>query len=209
MQTSPRGPHRRGSVVAKGSGQRAAAAKPAHQPERSKQTAQPDGRPTSERNGPEPSRKPRHARRRGGNANARRGNGQDKVQTKAQAKPAREQLLPLSVKLSGDTLALDRTIRSTIEEQATQLRSRFPSQAIDMTARIAAEFDQLNGHRVRFELIASLADRQQIIVREARKSAEEAMASAFRGLKGKLRQVSLRACMPGPAAGRTLQAAAT
>lgn len=112
----------------------------------------------------------------------------------------------MSVKLSGDTLALDHGIRTIIEEQARQLRSRFPSQAIEMAARIAEEFDQLNGHRVRFELIASLADRQQIIVREARKSAEEAMASAFRGLKGKLRQISLRACMPAPAA-QALQAA--
>ncbi len=114
----------------------------------------------------------------------------------------------MSVKLTGDTLALDRKIRGTIEELATQLRSRFPSQAIDMTARIAEEFDQLNGHRVRFELIASLTDRQQIIVREARKSAEDAMASAFRGLKGKLRRISLRACMPRAAA-QTLQVAGT
>jgi ribosome-associated translation inhibitor RaiA len=121
---------------------------------------------------------------------------------------AREQVLPMSVTLTGDMLALDRGIRGAIEEQATRLRSRFPSQAIEMKARIAEEFDQLNGHRIRFELIASLADRQQIIVREARKSAEEAMASAFRGLKAKLRQISLRTRMP-VSEGQALHAAGT
>jgi hypothetical protein len=152
----------------------------------------------------EPSRKPRHARRRDAKADRQRG----KAHPEATSKAAREQLLPMSVKLTGDTLALDLGIRSTIEEQAVRLRSRFPSQAIEMKARIAEEFDQLNGHRVRFELIASLADRQQIIVREARKSAEDAMASAFRGLKSKLRQISLRASMPSPA-GQALQVAGT
>jgi ribosome-associated translation inhibitor RaiA len=157
-----------------------------------------------ERNGAESSPNPRHARRRGPKPDRQYNN----AHRTANANPSREQLLPMSVKLTGDTLALDSGIRGTIEEQATQLRSRFPGQAIKMTARIAEEFDQLNGHRVRFELIASLADRQQIIVREARKSAEEAMASAFRGLKSKLRQISLRTCMPNPA-GQALQVAGT
>jgi hypothetical protein len=98
----------------------------------------------------------------------------------------------MSVEIQGDMLALDGQLCRTIRSQAEAFQARFPSHRIQLIARIAEEFDQLKGHRVRFELRTSVADRQQIIVREARKSAEDAIAAAFTEIKKKFRQMSLR-----------------
>ncbi len=106
----------------------------------------------------------------------------------------------MSVKVTGDTLALDKKIRHAIERQADLIRERIPQQNVEMSAKIAEEFDPLNGHRIRCEVVAAFADRQQVIVREARKTADEAIASAFRGLNAKLKRLRIRAQMPAPAA---------
>jgi ribosome-associated translation inhibitor RaiA len=98
----------------------------------------------------------------------------------------------MSVRISGDTLALDRKIKQRISRHVTALEQSFPSQEFDIHARIAEEFDQLHGHRVRCELITGSAERQQVIVREASKRAEEAIDTAFTGLKSKLRRLRTR-----------------
>lgn len=99
----------------------------------------------------------------------------------------------MSVRISGDTLALDRKIVRRIERHTQALEQSFPSQPVEIQARIAEEFDQLKGHRVRCELVTTTPDRQQIIVREAQKRAEDAIDTAFAGLKPKLRRLRSRA----------------
>ena len=98
----------------------------------------------------------------------------------------------MSVRISGDTLALDRKIVSRITGHAEALAQSFSTQQFEIQARIAEEFDQLKGHRVRFELVTTTPDRQQIIVREAQKKAEDAIDTAFAGLKPKLRRLRTR-----------------
>jgi ribosome-associated translation inhibitor RaiA len=98
----------------------------------------------------------------------------------------------MTVEIQGDLLALDGTLRRRIQSQAEALQARFPSHHIDLLARLGEEFDHLSGHRVRCELRTSVAARQQIVVREARKNAEEAIAAAFGEIKKKFRQMSLR-----------------
>jgi ribosome-associated translation inhibitor RaiA len=98
----------------------------------------------------------------------------------------------MSVRISGDTLALDRKIVRRIRRHTEALEQSFPSRRFEIEAKIAEEFDQLRGHRVRCELLATTADRQQVIVREAQKKPEEAIDAAFAGLKPKLRRLRPR-----------------
>ncbi|ESQ12884.1 MAG TPA: Fis family transcriptional regulator [Chromatiaceae bacterium] len=98
----------------------------------------------------------------------------------------------MSVRISGDTLALDRKIVRRIERHTQALEKSFPSQEFEICARIAEEFDSLKGHRVRCELVTTTPERQQVIVREAHKKPEDAIDSAFAGLKPKLRRLRSR-----------------
>lgn len=98
----------------------------------------------------------------------------------------------MSVRISGDTLALDKRLRRLIESSAAAIQQSFPNRGVEVQARIAEEFDQLHGHRVRCELIATAAERQQIIVREAQKKPEDAISAAFAGLKNQLRRLRFR-----------------
>lgn len=98
----------------------------------------------------------------------------------------------MSVRISGDLLALDKRLQRMIKTQAAAIQSSMPSQDISIQAKIAEEFDQLHGHRVRCELVATSAERQQVIVREAQKRPEEAIKAAFTGLKTKLRRLRIR-----------------
>ena len=98
----------------------------------------------------------------------------------------------MSIQITGDLLALDRKVRHAIQRHAEALQARFPNQNIELLARVSEEFDQINGHRVRCEL---LAERQRIVVRAARKGAEEAIDEAFDGIKKQFRQMSLRASL--------------
>jgi ribosome-associated translation inhibitor RaiA len=98
----------------------------------------------------------------------------------------------MSVRISGDTLALDRKLVRRINKHADALNQSAPDQTLDLQVRIAEEFDQYKGHRVRCELIATLSAKRQIIVREAQKKAEEAIDTAFAGLKSKLRRHRIR-----------------
>jgi ribosome-associated translation inhibitor RaiA len=98
----------------------------------------------------------------------------------------------MSVRITGDTLALDRKIVARIHQHMDNLEQSLPSQQFDVQAKIAEEFDQLHGHRVRCELVSMSAERQQVIVREAQKKAEEAIDAAFTGLKAKLRRLRSR-----------------
>lgn len=98
----------------------------------------------------------------------------------------------MSVRISGDTLALDRKIVRRIKRHADELEQSFATQQFEIQARISEEFDQMKGHRIRFELVTTTPDRQQIIVREAQKRAEDAIDTAFAGLKPKLRRLRTR-----------------
>jgi ribosome-associated translation inhibitor RaiA len=117
----------------------------------------------------------------------------------------------MSVRISGDFLALDQRVKKLINQHAQAIQDSFPGRRYDIQARIAEEFDQLNGHRVRVELIAISPDRQQIMVREAQKKAEESIKSAFTSLKSKLRRIGLKRSQQQSSAtrGTTLPAAST
>jgi len=98
----------------------------------------------------------------------------------------------MSVRITGDLLALDKRVQRMITSQATAIEQSFPNRKFDIQARITEEFDQLHGHRVRCELVATSPERQQVVVREAQKKAEDAIKAAFTGLKPKLRRLRLR-----------------
>lgn len=98
----------------------------------------------------------------------------------------------MSVRISGDMLALDRKLVRRINRLADTLTQSAPDQQLDLQVRIAEEFDQLRGHRVRCELVANLSAKRQIVVREAQKKAEDAIDTAFGGLKTKLRRMRIR-----------------
>ncbi|HYN77782.1 MAG TPA: HPF/RaiA family ribosome-associated protein [Lamprocystis sp. (in: g-proteobacteria)] len=85
----------------------------------------------------------------------------------------------MPIKISGDTLALDKAIRRQIESEAQKLAERFPDEDIDALASISEEFDPLHGHRIRCELRANLGQGRQIIVRDARKDPAEAISGVF------------------------------
>ncbi len=95
----------------------------------------------------------------------------------------------MSIRISGDMLALDASIRSIIEIQAKRLAARFPGRDMKTEARILEEFDPVRGHRVRCELRIDLPGRRQVVVREAKKEAAEAVSAAFAAVKIKLRQL--------------------
>lgn len=99
----------------------------------------------------------------------------------------------MSVRITGDTLALDRKLGRRINRLAADLTQSAPTEELDLQVRIAEEFDQVKGHRVRCELVATMSERRQIIVREAHKKAEDAIDAAFGGLKTKLRRLRIRA----------------
>jgi ribosome-associated translation inhibitor RaiA len=115
----------------------------------------------------------------------------------------------MSVRISGDFLALDNRIKHLINQQAQAIQASFPDRDYEIGARIAEEFDQLNGHRVRFELVVTSPERQQIIVREARKKADESIKSAFTSLKPKLRRLGAKRPDQAVSAPATLPAATT
>jgi ribosome-associated translation inhibitor RaiA len=98
----------------------------------------------------------------------------------------------MSVRITGDTLALDRKLVRRINRHADTLTQAAPDQELELQARIAEEFDQLRGHRVRCELVATLSAKRQVVVREAHKKAEDAIDTAFAGLKTKLRRLRIR-----------------
>ncbi len=87
---------------------------------------------------------------------------------------------------------MDNRIKRLINQHAQAIQNSFPGRDYEIQARIAEEFDQLNGHRIRFELVVTSPERQQIIVREAQKKAEESINSAFASLKPKLRRLGAR-----------------
>ncbi|MGD2020117.1 MAG: Fis family transcriptional regulator [Thiohalocapsa sp.] len=98
----------------------------------------------------------------------------------------------MSVRISGDTLALDRKLVRRVNRLAEDISQAAPDSQLDLQVRIAEEFDQLRGHRVRCELVATLSAKRQIIVREAHKKAEDAIDTAFGGLRIKLRRMRIR-----------------
>lgn len=114
----------------------------------------------------------------------------------------------MSVRISGDFLALDDRIKRLINQQAQAIQDSFPSRDYEIQARIAEEFDQLNGHRVRVELVVTSPERQQVIVREAQKKAEESIMTAFSSLKPKLRRLGSRRAHQHSALGRLTAPAA-
>jgi ribosome-associated translation inhibitor RaiA len=91
-------------------------------------------------------------------------------------------------RISGDTLALDTKIRARIMAETQQLQQRYPSLRIKLQVRVAEEFDQLHGHRVRCELIADLPGRRQLLIREAQKDAFAAISDAFSAARQQLRR---------------------
>ena len=106
----------------------------------------------------------------------------------------------MPIKISGDTLALDKAICRQIENEAKKLALRFPDEQIDALARINEEFDPLYGHRVRCELRANLGQGRQLLVRDARKDAAEAITEVFGAAKRSMRRLRRR-LIPVPAPG--------
>lgn len=94
----------------------------------------------------------------------------------------------MRIKIGGDTLALDAEIRRHIETEVTGFVTRFSAGQIDVQVTIQEEFDQLHGHRVRCELTARLSPSCQIIVREARKTATEAITELFSAARRNVRR---------------------
>ncbi|NEX21158.1 Fis family transcriptional regulator [Thiorhodococcus mannitoliphagus] len=99
------------------------------------------------------------------------------------------------LKIGGDTLALDAEIRRQIESEAQKLADRFPGERIEAQVNVQEEFDQLHGHRVRCELSAKLASSRQVVVREARKTAKEAIAEVFLAARRNVRRLRRQSVM--------------
>ena len=102
----------------------------------------------------------------------------------------------MPITISGDTLALDKAIRRQIESEAKRLAERFPEERIEARARISEEFDPLHGHRVRCELRADLGQGRQLVVRDARKDASEAIREVFVAARRNVRQLRRRVIAP-------------
>jgi ribosome-associated translation inhibitor RaiA len=102
----------------------------------------------------------------------------------------------MPITISGDTLALDKSIRRQIESEAQRLADRFPDEQIEARARISEEFDPLHGHRVRCELRADLGRGRQLVIRDARKDPSEAIREVFAGARRNLRQLRRRLTVP-------------
>lgn len=97
-----------------------------------------------------------------------------------------------TVHISGDTLALDKAVRDRVEGEAAALQQRHPDVELELRVRIAEELDQIHGHRVRCELVATAGNRRQVVVREAQKDAMAAIAGAFGSAKRQLRRLAHR-----------------
>jgi hypothetical protein len=102
----------------------------------------------------------------------------------------------LNLHIGGDMLAMDRGLRRLIETEARALEARFPSQNIQLRVRIAEEFDPARGHQVRCEIDAAPAERRQVVVREFRKEAREAITQAFASAKTQLQRLRRRSILP-------------
>ncbi len=116
--------------------------------------------------------------------------------------------LPPNLHIAGDLLALDRGLRRLIVNETLELQERFPDQTAELRVRICEEFDPARGTQVRCELVAALADRRQVMLREFRKEPRAAIAEAFAAAKVQLRRLRRRSVLPlAPAATTTLSAA--
>ncbi len=100
------------------------------------------------------------------------------------------------IQIGGDTLALARDIRSHIESEAAKLAARFPGEDLDARVTIQEEFDPLHGHRIRCELSAKIAQGRQIVVRDARKTAKDAINEVFGLARRNLRRSRRAATVP-------------
>jgi ribosome-associated translation inhibitor RaiA len=98
----------------------------------------------------------------------------------------------MSVRITGDLLALDKHVQRMIKRETAAIEQSFPNRKFDIQARVTEEFDQINGHRVRCELVSTSPEHQQVIVREAKKKPEEAIKAAFTSLKPRLRRLRVR-----------------
>jgi ribosome-associated translation inhibitor RaiA len=99
------------------------------------------------------------------------------------------------LKIGGDMLALDAAIRRQIETEARKLTDRFPGEPIEAQVNVQEEFDQLHGHRVRCELSAKLGAGRQVVVREARKVASEAISEVFSAARRNVRRLRRRSVL--------------
>ncbi|MFD2111816.1 HPF/RaiA family ribosome-associated protein [Thiorhodococcus fuscus] len=95
----------------------------------------------------------------------------------------------MPIKIGGDTLALDADIRRQIESEAKKFADRFPDERVDAHVTIKEEFDPLHGHRVRCELSAKLCSGRQVLVRDARKNAAEAIEEVFVSARRSVRRL--------------------
>ena len=93
------------------------------------------------------------------------------------------------LKIGGDLLALDALIRRQIEAEARKFVDRFPSEPIEAQVTIQEEFDPVHGHRVRCELSAKLGAGRQVVVRDARKVAAEAISEVFSAARRNVRRL--------------------
>ena len=115
-------------------------------------------------------------------------------------------ITPPNLHIGGDLLAMDRGLRRLIETEAHALNARFHSQNIQLRVRIATEFDPARGHQVRCEIDAAPAERRQVVVREFRKEAREAIIEAFASAKTQLQRLRRRSILPLPQAQHAAQA---
>ncbi|EXJ13729.1 HPF/RaiA family ribosome-associated protein [Imhoffiella purpurea] len=95
----------------------------------------------------------------------------------------------MPIKIGGDTLALDADIRRQIELEVKKLADRFPDEQLDAHVTIQEEFDPMHGHRVRCELSARLCSGRQVVVRDARKKASEAIQEVFTAARRSVRRL--------------------
>jgi ribosome-associated translation inhibitor RaiA len=98
----------------------------------------------------------------------------------------------IRLQISGDTLALDRTIRRQIESEAQSLIARFSRDALDLRVQIGEELDQLHGHRVRCEIRIEADRGRQWVVRDARKDATAAITESFKNARKTIRRTLQR-----------------
>ncbi|AHF02947.1 Sigma 54 modulation protein / S30EA ribosomal protein [Marichromatium purpuratum 984] len=109
----------------------------------------------------------------------------------------------MSIKIGGDTLALDADIRRQIESEAKKLEDRFTDERIETQATIKEEFDRLHGHRVRCELRIKLAQGRQLVVRDASKTAVEAITGVFGAARRSVRRVRWQGVLERAPAGQS------
>jgi ribosome-associated translation inhibitor RaiA len=108
------------------------------------------------------------------------------------------------MKIGGDTLALDADIRRQIESEGQKLADRFPDDRIDAKVTIAEEFDSIHGHRVRCELSAKVGAGRQVVVREACKTAAEAINEVFTNARRNIRRLRRQSVLNSSAASKSV-----